>query len=90
MAALSWLGELAKKNWKEARPEMYRDLEQAGNLDKALLWAQEKATEELVLLIQQGVPHFMAQELATQKLMLPTEKEQPILNPDEEPFIPIE
>lgn len=43
-------GRMAEKHWREFRPRMVRELEEAGKLEEALYEAQERTLDELLAL----------------------------------------
>lgn len=76
---LNGRGMKAKHQWKQARPKMFRDLEQKGQLYQALVKAQERAFEILQQSLRQGMTYEQANELANDDLFLPEESETPNL-----------
>ena len=45
---ISAYGLMAKRHWKEFRPKMVKELEEAGKLEEALHEAQERTLDELL------------------------------------------
>jgi hypothetical protein len=50
MTSLTQYGRMAEKHWREHRPKMVRELEQAGRLHQMLLEAEEKTKDEMATL----------------------------------------
>jgi len=74
---LGSLGLQIKAHWKQHRPKMYRELEQACRLDQAVYLAQERTRDAFADLVSnQGVPAGQADE-ATRELwaFLPSEED---------------
>ncbi len=85
---LTRYGLMAKESWAEDRPKMYRRLEKAGSLLMALENNQQLAKAEKAALVRRGTPPEIAEEIVLQKyILLPSEKEQPVLSADQMPFI---
>jgi hypothetical protein len=83
MSGLLAYGRMAEAHWREHLPRMVRDLEAQGQLQQALIEAQEQATAEMDRLIRdlsrQGLnpqqAHDRAWELVREKyLLLPPEQ----------------
>jgi len=78
MTPLTQYGRMAEKHWREHRPKMVRELEQAGRLHQMLLEAEEKTKDEMVTLrtdlMQRGSTAEQAQtqawELVREKYIL--------------------
>jgi hypothetical protein len=51
-----------RENWRKYRPQMYRQLEQAGNLDQALHEASERTGEAFASLVEDGTEPIQAWE----------------------------
>jgi len=87
MASMQTLGRQAVSHWKKHRPKMASYLERKGLLQKAAIEAQERATEAILDLLEQGVDLEAAKEIVLpQTIFLPSEEEMPILPPDLMPF----
>ncbi len=52
---LSGLGLQIMAHWKEHRPQMYRQLEQSGDLDRAVYEAQERTANAFGELVEKGM-----------------------------------
>ena len=83
MTPLTQYGQMAEKHWREHRPKMVRELEQAGRLHQMLLEAEEKTKDEMVTLrtdlMQRGSTAEQAQTQAWEMV-----REKFILLPPEE------
>lgn len=80
MDRLTQIGRMADRHWQEHRPRMYQALKAAGNLEPALLQAQEQTKETLAQLIGQGVPYQEAWEQVREMwILLPDEETSPTL-----------
>ena len=86
---LSKIGRLADRHWRKHRPNMVKHLEAQGVYEAVLLETQERALEALADLISlKGATPAQARELVmTQMIYLPDEKEVPVLDPDQMPYI---
>ena len=81
---LTGYGLIAKRHWKEFRPQMVKDLEEQGKLEEALYEAQETTLDEMEALTrkleteQKLTPqqaHDQAWELIREKyILLPAEE----------------
>ena len=60
---ISAYGLMAERHWREFRPRMVRELQEAGKLEEALYEAQERTLDELMEL----EPKLEAQGLTTQQ-----------------------
>ena len=69
------------KQWEVAQ------LKKGGDLEAAVVWAQERAKEEYGWLLRRGVQWWQAEELALEPFMFPDEKEQKTLTQDQMPFL---
>ncbi len=73
---LSNLGRQIKAHWRQYRPKMYRAMEEAGQLDKAVYEAQERTGEALADLVEKGMDWNQAWELIREEwAFLPSEDE---------------
>jgi hypothetical protein len=78
------LGQQIKLHWEKYRPAMYRQLEQSGKLDQALLQAREQTSDALHSLLRQGVPYHQAWESVREEwAFLPSEADQPLPKPED-------
>ena len=84
---MGYLGDKILKQWEVARPKMVAQLKTAGVLEEAVVWAQERAKEEMVWLIKRGTPWWSAEEVALAPWMFPDEAEQKTLTQDQMPFL---
>ena len=82
MTPLTQYGRMAEKHWREHRPKMVRELEQAGRLHQMLSEAEEKTKDEMAALrtqlMKQGSTaqqaHDQAWEMVREKyILLPPE-----------------
>jgi len=83
MTPLTQYGKMAAKHWHEFRPKMVRELERKGQLQAALITAQEQTLDEMATLrtelIQRGSTaqqaHTQAWEMVREKyILLPPEE----------------
>lgn len=86
--SLTRFGAMANRHWHEHRPRLYQHLKARGQLQKALLHAQESAKSLIGELVsRQGQSLESAREQALSRfVLLPAESEQPLLEPDRMPF----
>jgi hypothetical protein len=82
---ISAYGLMAERHWREFRPKMVKEMEEAGKLDEALHEAQERTLDEMLeletkleadgLTMQQA--HAQAWEMVREKyILLPPEDEE--------------
>jgi hypothetical protein len=70
------LGQQIKLHWEKYRPAMYRQLEQSGKLNQALLQAREQTSDALHNLLKDGVPYDEAWESVREEwAFLPSEED---------------
>jgi len=83
MTTLTQYGQMAAKHWHEFRPKMVRELERKGQLQAALITAQEQTLDEMATLrtelMQRGSTaqqaHTQAWEMVREKyILLPPEE----------------
>jgi glucose-6-phosphate-specific signal transduction histidine kinase len=83
MTPLTQYGRMAEKHWREFLPRMVRELQSKGRLHEALMEAEEKTKDEMVVLrtdlMGQGLTadqaHRQAWELVREKyILLPPEE----------------
>ena len=83
MQALTQYGRMAEKHWREHLPNMVRELERNGLLQRMLLEAEEKTKDEMATLrtelMQRGATaqqaHDQAWEMVREKyILLPPEE----------------
>ncbi len=73
---LGSLGLQIKVHWKKYRPQLYAELEKAGDLAESLHAAQEQTSDLMDRLLDQGLPHHQAWELAREEwAFLPSEED---------------
>lgn len=76
-------GGAALKHWKEFRPKMYRELQKAGQLEKAAYAAQQLTVDMTWTLQSQGWTALEAWNMAKLEwIYLPDEKTVPVLGND--------
>jgi hypothetical protein len=85
---VDYLGGKILKQWEASRPKMVAKLKKAGDLEEAVVWAQEQAKTEQAWLIKRGTPWWSAEEIALAPWMFPDETEQKTLTQDQMPFLP--
>lgn len=78
-------GMMAEAHWREFRPKMVRELEAQGRLEEALYEAQERATDEMLAImerleIEQGLTVQQSKDVAWEivrerYILLPPEEE---------------
>jgi hypothetical protein len=82
---ISGYGLMAEKHWREFRPKMVRELEEAGKLEEALYEAQERTLDELLPLEDKLVADGLTMDQASRQawemvreryILLPPEDEQ--------------
>jgi hypothetical protein len=67
-----------REHWRKYRPQIYRQLEQAGNLDQALHEASERTGEAFASLVEDGTEPIQAWEAVREEwAFLPAESDQP-------------
>ena len=77
----------AKKHWTEHRPRLVKYLSEKGVLRQALQTAAENAGLTFGAMARRGVDPWEAQrEARIQFLLLPSEEDVPMLDPDQAPF----
>jgi hypothetical protein len=64
---LGSLGLQIKAHWNQHRPKMYADLEKSGDLAESLHAAQERTSDLMESLLNQGLPYHQAWELAREE-----------------------
>lgn len=88
------LKELGRKNWKEHRPKLFRDLQESGDLEESLSQAAKNTLDAYQgaksQLLKNGYEpnqaHESAWELVREEWLLRPSEEQPDLeNPNQEP-----
>jgi hypothetical protein len=84
---MGYLGDKILKQWEASRPKMVAKLKRSGDLEVAVVWAQERAKEEMGWLIKRGTQWWQAEEMALAPWMFPDEKEQAMLTQDQMPFL---
>lgn len=76
---------MAEKHWREFRPRMVRELQEAGKLEEALYEAQERTLDELLPLEDKLVADGLTMDQASRQawemvreryILLPPEDEQ--------------
>jgi len=84
---MGYLGMKILRQWEVARPKMVAQLKKAGDLEEAVVWAQERTKEEMGWLMRRGTQWWVAEEIALAPFMFPDEKEQKTLTQDQMPFL---
>jgi hypothetical protein len=64
---LGSLGIQIREHWRKHRPQMYAELEKAGDLAESLHAAQERTSDLMDSLLDKGLPHHQAWELAREE-----------------------
>jgi len=78
------LGQQIKLHREKYRPVMYRQLEQSGKLNQALLQAREQTSDALHHLLERGVPYDQAWETVREEwAFLPSEADEPVPMPED-------
>jgi hypothetical protein len=72
---LASLGLQIKDHWKKHRPQLYAELEKAGDLAESLHAAQERTKDLMDSLLNKGLPHHQAWELAREEWAFPCEED---------------
>ncbi len=73
---LGSLGLPIKAHWKKYRPQMYAELERAGDLAESLHAAHEQTSDLMDSLLDKGLPYHQAWELAREEwAFLPSEED---------------
>lgn len=82
---ISAYGLMAERHWREFRPRMVRELQEAGKLEEALYEAQERTLDELLALEDKLVAQGMTLDQASRQawemmrekyILLPPEDDQ--------------
>jgi hypothetical protein len=75
---LGSLGIQIREHWKKYRPQMYAELEKAGDLAESVYAAQERTSDLMNSLLDKGLPRHQAWELASEEwAFLPSEDDSP-------------
>ena len=80
------LGMLAEKHWTTYRPKMVAHLRKVGALKDALTWATDQTEKDLISTLRHSAQETAARERAMTNILLPPEREVPILSQDLMPF----
>jgi hypothetical protein len=67
------------RHWREHRPKMSRELEEAGMFRQSVKRAADRYTDVLVQCVQKGLDPNQAEELAREEWMYPSEEDMPVL-----------
>ena len=79
MPELGSIGQQAKRHWKQHRPKMYKELQEAGALKTTLLELENRVAKQLEDLSLQGLNYDQAWEMVRDQVLLPSEEDQPEL-----------
>ena len=79
MPELGSIGREAKRHWKQFRPKMYKELQEAGTLMTTLLELENRVAKQLEELSLQGLNYDQAWEMVRDQVLLPSEEDQPEL-----------
>ena len=72
---LGSLGMQIRAHWKRHRPKMYAELKKSGHLNESVYAAQERTSDLMDSLLDKGLPHHQAWELAREEwAFLPSEE----------------
>ncbi len=73
---LTGLGLQIRAHWRKYRPKMVAELERAGKLRESVYAAQEATSDLMDKLLDKGLPHDQAWELAREEwAFLPSEED---------------
>ena len=73
---LGSLGMQIRAHWKQHRPQMYAELEKSGYLAESVHAAQERTKDLMDSLLDKGLLHHQAWELAREEVaFLPSEED---------------
>ena len=79
MPELGSIGRQARRHWKEHRPKMYKELQEAGTLKTVLLELEDRVAQQLEDLWKEGLNPDQAWEMVRDQVLLPSEEDQPEL-----------
>ena len=71
---LGSLGLQIKDHWKKYRPQMYAELEKAGDLAESLHAARERTKNLMDSLLAKGLPHHQAWEAGEGGVGVPSKR----------------
>ncbi len=79
MTELGSIGREARRHWKQHRPKMYKELQEAGTLKTTLLELENRVAKQMEDLSLQGLKPNQAWEMVRDQVLLPSEEDQPEL-----------